>query len=249
MIVDTCAWTGHWGTHALPGEAQAVVASLTQIGVGDILLSPLDGVWAHNPHLANRAVYAAAERWPAVHPAPVLAPSLPTWPEALAEAVDAAAPVIRWLPEYASFELTEADDCAAAVGAAGRVLWVQLRLEDARRHHPLAVVSDVPIDAVLALARRHPEVAVVIGGAQWTPLVQLAPGILSLPRLYADTSQVDGMDSLLRLVEAGLAPRLLFGTHAPFFVPLAGLARIVIDLDDDSQEAILGDNARQLFAL
>ena len=97
------------------------------------------------------------------------------------------------------------------------------------------------------LARRNPRVAVVIGGATWSAILALAPQILALERLYADVSQADGMDSLLRMVEAGLTPRLLFGTHAPFFVPLAGLARVVLDLEAPEAEAVLGGNARRLL--
>ncbi len=246
-IVDVCAWTGHWASLRLPGSADRVVASLEQVGVGRVLLSPLDAAFAHNPHLANADVYAAAECFPAVRPVPVLDPGLATWREELALAVDRGAPAVRWLPAYGGYDLKDVDECAAAVGEAGLVLFVQTRLEDPRRQHPGAVVPDVDPAAVAALARRNPRVPVVIGGATWKAVLDLGPQILALERLHADVSQADGMDSLLRMVEAGLAPRLLFGTHAPFFVPLAGLARVVLDLEAPEAEAILGGNARRLL--
>ena len=246
-IVDVCAWTGHWGSLRLPGGAGQVVASLQEVGVERVLLSPLDAAFAHNPHLANADVYEAAERFPAVRPVPVLDPGLADWREELARAVDRGAPAVRWLPAYGGYDLKDVDECAAAVGAAGLVLLVQTRLEDPRRQHHRAVVHDVDAAEVADLAERHPGVPVVIGGATWKAVLDLAPRILSLERLHADVSQADGMDSLLRMVEAGLTPRLLFGTHAPFFVPLAGLARVVLDLDEREAGAILGGNARRLL--
>ena len=246
-IVDTCAWTGHWGSLRLPGSADQVVASLQAVGVGRVLLSPLDGAFAHNPHLANADVYEAAERSASVRPVPVLDPGLATWREELTRAVEGGAPAVRWLPAYGGYGLKEGDECAAAVGEAGLVLFVQTRLEDPRRQHPRAVVPDIDPVEVVELARRHPRVPVVIGGATWKTILDLGPEILALERLYADVSQADGMDSLLRMVEAGLTPRLLFGTHAPFFVPLAGLARVVLDLEAPEAAAVLGGNARRLL--
>ena len=246
-IVDVSAWTGHWGSLRLPGEAGEVIASLEEIGVGSALLSPLDAAFAHNPHLANADVYEAAERFPQARAVPVLDPGLADWREELGLAVDRGAPAVRWLPAYGGYDLREGGECAAAAGEAGLVLFVQTRLEDPRRQHPRAVVPDVEAAEVADLAERHPRVPVVIGGAPWTAVLDLAPRILALERLYADVSQADGMDSLLRMVEAGLGPRLLFGTHAPFFVPLAGLARVVLDLEPADAEAILGGNARRLL--
>ncbi|MFH1566926.1 MAG: hypothetical protein ABIL09_02935, partial [Gemmatimonadota bacterium] len=113
MIIDLNCWTGHWGTHPLPGEAGAVRASLKAAGVDRLCLSPLDGVWGHNPHLANDAVYAAAERWADVDPVPVLDPTVATWTEELERARDGGrARLVKWLPGYGRYQLETADACA-----------------------------------------------------------------------------------------------------------------------------------------
>jgi uncharacterized protein len=248
-MIDTCAWTGHWGSLAVPGAPEEVVASVAAVGASRVLLSPLDGVWAHNAHAANTAVYDFAATDERVLAAPVLDPTLATWTQELQRAVDASAPMVRWLPAYSGFSLAASDDWARAIGAARRTLWVQTRLEDPRRQHPLAVVPDVAATDVIDLAHRHPDLAVVLGGATWKTVLDLAPSILSLPRCYADISQVDGMDSALRLVDAGLASRLLYGSHAPLFMPLAAMARMVFDLDDETTHLILHENANTLLGL
>ena len=248
-MIDTCAWTGHWGSFAVPGAARDVVDSAVAAGATLVLLSPLDGVWAHNPHAANAAVYSAAETDARVLATPLLDPTVATWMEELQRAADSTAPMVRWLPAYSGFTLSAADAWARAIGDARRVLWVQTRLEDPRRQHPLGVVPDVDAAEVIDLARRHPDLAVVLGGATWKRVLDLAPSILSLPRCYADVSQVDGMDSVLRLVDAGLASRLLYGSHAPLFLPLAAMARVVLDLDDETAHLILHENASTLLGL
>lgn len=247
-MIDTCAWTGHWGSCALPGAPTEVVDMVADVGAAQVWLSPLDGVWAHNAHAANAVVYTAASADARVRPVPVIDPTLATWHEELQRAVEADAPVVRWLPSYSGFEIAGASEAAAAIGAVGRRLWVQVRLEDPRRHHPRAVVPDAVPGEVVELARRHPDMDVIVGGATWKQILDLAPAILDLPRCWADVSQADGMDSLLRLVDAGLGERLLYGSHAPFFLPLAGVARILLDLDDETSSRLLHDNAAALLA-
>jgi hypothetical protein len=246
-MIDTCAWTGHWGSFAIPDGAREVVDYTAAAGANLVLLSPLDGVWAHNPHAANVTVYTAAQTDARVLATPLLDPTVATWMEQLQQAVDSTAPMVRWLPAYSGFALTAADDWARAIGDARRVLWVQTRLEDPRRQHPLGVVPDVDAADVIDLARRHPDLPVVLGGATWKTVLDLAPAILSLPHCYADISQVDGMDSALRLVDAGLASRLLYGSHTPLFMPLAAAARVAFDLDDETAHLILHDNASRLL--
>jgi predicted TIM-barrel fold metal-dependent hydrolase len=40
---------------------------------------------------------------------------------------------------------------------------------------------------------------------------------------------------------------LLYGSHAPFFMPLAAVARVILDLDAETANLILHDNASTLI--
>jgi predicted TIM-barrel fold metal-dependent hydrolase len=46
-----------------------------------------------------------------------------------------------------------------------------------------------------------------------------------------------------------MGDQLLYGSHAPLFVPLAGIARIVADVDEVEAAAILGGHAEKLLGL
>ena len=82
-FTDLCAWTGHWA--GLPPEAGQgdVLGALEGEGVARVCLSPLDGLWALNPHLANGALYRLAGECRQVYPVPLLDPGVPTWREEL----------------------------------------------------------------------------------------------------------------------------------------------------------------------
>ena len=128
-------------------------------------------------------------------------------------------------------------------GFDGLAALVQTRLEDPRSQHPLAQAPDLPAAAVAEAAARHPGLTVILGGARTTEIRALRERLLALPRFYADVSQADGLDAVALLVEEGLREKLLFGSHAPLFMPHAALARVVTDLSDADAAAILGSNA------
>ena len=246
-IIDINAWTGHWSSFPVKGSVDEVRSSLKGIGVERICLAPLGGVWGHNPHICNEEVYAAAQRYGDVVPVPVLDPTIPTWREELEKGGEFGVRLVKLLPAYSQYELGEAVELLAALIEMGIGVVVQTRIEDPRRQHPLALVPDFPADAVMEMARQRPELLVILGGAVWRTILDLREALLELPLFFADVSQADGIDSLKIMVEAGLSEKLLFGTHAPLFVPQAGLARVVTELDEEPALAILGGNAQKIL--
>lgn len=248
MIIDVNAFIGHWPSVPLVGDVASVRASLQAVGVDLICLSPLEAAWRLNPHLANAAVYDAAHEFSDVSPVPVLDPTIATWPGELARAqAHPRLRLVRLLPTYSPYELTVADEMLEAVAKAGLGAIVQMRLEDRRRQHSLAQVPDLAADEVVELARRHPGLTVIAGGPRTADIMAMKESLLAVPNLYADLSQADGLNVVRGLVEDGLGGRLLFGSHAPFFIPYAALARVLTDLDDARAQPILGGNAQDLF--
>jgi uncharacterized protein len=246
VIIDINAFAGHWPFAPVRGDLPAVRASLQALGVERICVSPLDAAWCRNPHLANAALYEDAAGFLDVWPVPVLDPTVSTWRAEVARA--AAQPrvrLVRLLPTYSPFSLTDADALMDELARAGLGVLIQTRLEDPRSQHPLAQVPDLPAAPVAEAAARHPDLTVILGGARTAEIRALREELLALPRFYADVSQADGLDALRLLVEEGLGEKLLFGSHAPLFVPHSSLGRIVTDLPDMAAAALLGGNAMQ----
>lgn len=151
------------------------------------------------------------------------------------------------MPAYSPYKLSEADVLLEALAAEGLGVIVQTRLEDPRRQHPLAQVPDVPASEVADAAERHSELTVIIGGPRSGEILAIKDRLLALPNLYADVSQAEGIDALRPMVKEGLTRKLVFGSHAPLFIPHAALSRVVTDLDDETAAAILGGNAARLL--
>ena len=249
MIVDVAAFTGAWPTYPVNGRLDEVVESLRQVGVDRVLCSPLDAVWCRNPHLYNGPLYRACEGREDLLPVPILDPALATWESELNEAAEGGARAIRVLPNYHGYSLDEMDSFWDAVMSTELVVIVQTRMEDPRRQHPLAVVNDVSAKEIADLGSKRPDLKLVIGGARTAEIRGLKDALKDQANLYADVSQADGMDALLVLVEEGLEKKLLFGSHAPLFIPHSAVARVVTDLDNGSAEAILGRNSEKLFSV
>jgi predicted TIM-barrel fold metal-dependent hydrolase len=244
VIIDLNAFTGSWPSRALAGDLPAVRDSLRACGVDRICVSPLEAAWCRNPHAFNAPLYRAIETYADVWPVPVLDPTVATWREELSRALrQPRVRLVRLFPTYSPYPLGQAHTLLQALAEAGLAVMIQTRMEDPRSQHPLALVPDLPAAEVASAAERHPNLSVIIAGARTTELVGLKGRLLALPNLYADTSQADGMDAVRLLVEAGLTEKLLFGSHAPLFVPHAAVGRVITDLSDDSAEAILGGNA------
>lgn len=251
MIIDVNAWTGPWPTLVnVPHDAASVRALLRAYGVERIFMAPLAAAWSANPHLCNTVVYEAASEFEDISPVPVIDPTLPTWREEFEKAAGhRAVRMIKLLPGYGGYELVAADDLFDEAGEAGLVVMVQIRIDDPRRHHPMAMVPDVPAGDVVEAAKRHPSLKLVIGGASAAALRDFAAQVRDLPGLYADTSQVDGVDSVKMLVNAGIGGKVLFGSHAPVFMPAAAVARVINDLSDDVAMLIYGGNSKGILGL
>lgn len=251
MIIDVNAWTGPWPALVnVPCDVASVRASLREYGVERVFMAPLAAAWSTNPHLCNQMVYEAADEYDNISPVPVIDPTLPTWPEALEKAAGhGGVHMIKLLPGHGGYDLEEADELFEESYRACLVVMVQIRIDDPRRHHPLAMVPDVTARDVVETAERYPDLKLVMGGASAAVLRDLATSLHDLPGLYADTSQVDGVDGVKMLVDAGIGGKLLFGSHAPVFMPAASIARVLNDLPDDVTVAIIEDNAAGLLSV
>ncbi len=248
MIIDINAYTGNWPSHPVDGALSRVRASLKEYGVDRICVSPLDAAWCRNPHRFNDDLYTASGETDDVWPVPVLDPTIATWRDELERAkAQPRVRLVKLLPAYSRYDLNVASDLFASLAGAGLGVIVQTRLEDPRRQHPLAQVPDVPAAEVADAAERHADLLVIIGGPRTGEIRALTDRLQDLPNLYADVSQSDGMDAVKVLVEDGLRDKLLFGSHAPLFIPYSALSRVVTDLPDGDASAILGGNAERII--
>ncbi len=249
MIVDIAAFTGAWPSHPVHGRMGKVIESLKSVGVDRVLFSPLDGVWCRSPHLYNGPLYRACSGREDLLPVPVVDPTITTWETEVAEAVEEGARAIRLFPNYHGYTLADVEHLWGAIQNVGLITIVQTRMEDPRRQHPASVINDVAVSEIVDISRNHSDLNFVIGGARTGDIRAQMDALRAGGNLYADVSQADGLDAVLVLIEDGLSESLLFGSHAPLFIPHSAVARVITDIDDDTAMSILGRNAIRLFGI
>ncbi|HVW88287.1 MAG TPA: amidohydrolase family protein [Gaiellaceae bacterium] len=238
MIVDGHVTVGR--NRDVELSAEELLAAMDRLGIDRALVAPPEGTIPVRNREGNELVAAVAAR----SEGRLLAYAVATpWlgREALDElerARDRGARALRLDPALQGFDLLDgqADPLVEFAGASG---W------------PVYVRTGTPPHALplqlAALARRHPEVAFLLGRSGATDFGQDGPPALAeASNLYADSAHINWP-----LVLAARGPgvgRVFFSTDAPFGDPAVELRRVLdAPLDDDVRAGILGGTLSSLL--
>jgi predicted TIM-barrel fold metal-dependent hydrolase len=247
MIVDLCAHVGPWDRRPVGLDARGLFDLLKPFGISRIYAGRLEALWFENPHDANRLDVVGSPHGPVID-VPTLDPTVATWREELERLARAGPlPMVRMLPNYGGYSLEAAGPLLDELARRKVIAQVLTRVEDPRRQHRLAQVPDVPAKSVLDAASRHPGLKLLLSGATGPGLQTLAAHLPAARNVWADTSQADGVGLVADLMKTPWRERLVFGSHAPLFIPYSAVARVLIDLDDATAEQVFLKNAESLL--
>ncbi|GLY71754.1 amidohydrolase family protein [Actinoallomurus iriomotensis] len=120
---------------------------------------------------------------------------------------------------------------------------------------PVYVRTGTPPNALplplATLARRHPELAFVMGRSGATDFwIDAAPALRHAPNLYADTSYAPWDTLLTELTQdEEIGPgRIVFATDAPYTIPAAELSRTSqLPLSEEDRHAVFGGTISRLL--
>jgi uncharacterized protein len=249
MIIDVFAHLGPFFHRPVGLEAQQLAALLAPFEVTRIFAGRLEALFFENPHDANRLPGA---RMPTTEPSitfvPVLDPTVATWADELDRLARAGPlPMVRLYPGYGVYSLEEANGLLDALAKRKVIAQVVSQMEDPRRQHKKAQIANVPVAQVLEAASRHPGLQVLLCGAGTNELNGLGSKLPRAHNLWAETSNADGLGAIPKLLTSPWRDRLVFGSHAPLFVPYSALARVVVDLDDQEAQQVFETNALELL--
>jgi predicted TIM-barrel fold metal-dependent hydrolase len=167
-------------------------------------------------------------------PVPAVNPAFAGWERELARARSAGAPAVRTYPVHYGFDCAGSAmrELASACAEAGLVLVLTVRLEDARQRHRLDAAAELIGADVRATIRAHPLVRVLVVAADRSLIEEAHYGATAdeAARLRYDISWIWGPpeDHLGRLIRDLGAERFVFGTHFPFRLPEAALAKVML---------------------
>jgi predicted TIM-barrel fold metal-dependent hydrolase len=271
-VLDINCGIGNWPFRPTPpADAASMEARLRAEGIARACAYALEAYLWPDPQEANELRLPELVQSPFFIPSAALNPTLPRCLRDYARCrQDWGVPLIRLMPGYHLYELTDPAVDALAVRAAedGVVLGVHLRADDERMQNPLARVPPVPFQHAVELAARHPSLRVVVFGlarlnevaflfSDGTNLVnELAGGPTSahqaaLPdNLWIELSFFEFESSFASALKLFPVERLLFGTHAPLFYPRSNSLKIESsEAPDSAKAAVLRSNARGLLGV
>ncbi len=252
---DASAFLGAWPFVGVPATSIGeLIAEYRTFGIDGAAFSPAEAVLQPEPMLANRRLFAqvadgasGAFRGVAV---PILNPSLPGWDGHLAEcladggALVRAVKIVSGYHDYA-LDLPAVDLLARRCLEQGLGLCVQVRMEDERMHHARMPVPRVDPAAVVALAKRHPHLPLLVCGSYMAELGAYRDS----PNVWAELSFVESGFLLHDALGHMGADRLLVGTHTPIHMIAPNAAKPTEDRCDAAIVARLsGENFDRFFA-
>jgi predicted TIM-barrel fold metal-dependent hydrolase len=235
-LVDHNALVGAYPFRRLPDPTpERLIAELERLGIARAWVG-------HVPSIFYRDVAAGNDellQWlrphrPRLVPVPAVNPAYPGWQRELERARADGCPAVRTYPAHFGFDAAGPEMRALTARCAELELELVLtvRLEDGRQRHRLDVAGDLLGADLRAAVRSSPRVRLVVTNADRALVEEVHFG--STPdeaaRLRWDVAWLWGPpdDQLAALYRTVGRDRFVFGTHFPFRLPEAALARVAL---------------------
>ena len=251
--VDTNVSLFHWPFRRLPlDETGALLKKMSEHGITAAWAGSFEGILHRDIAGVNqRLADSCRQSNGRLVPFGSINLALPDWEDDLRRCHETHhMPGVRLHPNYHGYTLADPrfKRCLQIATERGLLVQIALLLEDTRTQHPLMVVPDVDVAPLAEIAATVPKVSVLLlnGGKvlEGTHAARLA----ATPGIHFDIARVEtagGVGRHLRKLPAG---RLVFGTHAPFFIYESAVIKLQESaLTAAETRALLDDNPRQLL--
>ena len=251
-LVDVNVYFGQWPFRRVADdETPALIEKLRSQGVVQAWTGSFEA-------LLHRDIAGVNERLAAVCrdagdgllvPFGAVNPRLPDWQEDLRRAHEEhRMPGIRLHPNYHGYKLDDPLVAELFAIAAERELIVQLAvtMEDERTQHPLVQVPHVDLTPLVELAKKFPQLRVVLLNAFRSLRGELVDRLAATGQVYFEIAELEGVGGLAKLVQQVTAERVLFGSYYPFFYFESALLKLrESELGRIQLKAICEGNARR----
>ena len=254
-MFDANVGLGHWPFRKIPLETPDLLqAELSRAGISQALVYSLNAVFYKDAQSGNMELAPLRDAsWAKV--CAVINPTRPGALEDLAESVEQlGACAIRLFPGYHCYGLDDPQ-----VGSfieesqniqGGLPLLITVRLEDERMHHPMALVPPPDLRHVTPLARRFPDVPIILMGGNSGNARQVFGAVPKDAAVYFEISRMTDQEFMPSVLEAIPAERLVFGTNLPLFTPESSVLKVSeADVPEDVKEQVFHRNLSALLGL
>ena len=252
MIVDFCAYLGHWPLYRLPVDnASELLRVMDRCSLDAAFVSLAEGAFLLNPGEANDRIADLVKAHPdRLLPVGTLDLTLPYWRDDVTNGLEQLKlGGFRLHPTYHGYTLDseQVTELAALLAEYQRPLFVAAFIDEERFQHPALRVPRVRAADMIHLIRRAPKTTIVLNNLEFEEaLLLLEEPDLSLDNVFIDVNALDKpFNGLALLSERVGSRRLIFGSQVPFLYPEAALALVQESgLPPEEIEAILARNWR-----
>lgn len=224
MTIDVNLSLFRWPTRRLPRDDTAsMVEFLKSKQVTQAWAGSFEGLLHHDLAGVNqRLTDECGERGGGILvPFGTVDPMLPDWEDDVRRCHEVhRMPGIRLFPSYHGYTLDDPKFEKLLTLAAERKLIVQLavRMEDPRTQHKLLSVTDVDLQKLKPVLAKVPEVRLILLNALMSTNAELQSALAQAGQVYFELATLENVGGITRFLKSVSADRLLFGSHAPFFV-------------------------------
>ncbi|HWL55019.1 MAG TPA: hypothetical protein VNQ90_21430 [Chthoniobacteraceae bacterium] len=221
-IIDVNASFGFWPLQRFTHQTlDALEEAMARNGITEAWVSAIESILFPDPDEFDLPLFRKLAEFPRFRPVKTVNPLLANWRESCTAALkEFPLAALKIFPNYHGYPLGHVELRQLADFAAEYRLpvLVPLRIND-ERNQPTALEM-TPVDPH-GLARLAAEAETTTFVALCATKEEAATLLQSPSRVMTDISFLDGEQPLLLLKHRlkGLPPRLLFGSHAPFFYP------------------------------
>jgi predicted TIM-barrel fold metal-dependent hydrolase len=233
-LTDHNALIGPYPFRRLPEPTPArLLAEMDRHAIARAWVGHVPSVFYRDVAAGNDELFAALDsRRERLAPVPAANPAYPGWEREIARARENGAPAVRTYPAHYDFSASGSAlrDLAAACAESDLDLVLTVRLEDPRQRHRLDIAADLIGADVRSAVRSHPDVRLLVTNADRALVEEVHFG--STPeeagRIQWDVSWIWGPpeDHLAHLFRTVGRERFVFGTHFPFRLPEAAVAKL-----------------------
>lgn len=253
-LIDVNVNIGQWPARSLPlDQPAALVARLRRADIQQAWTGSFDALLHRDMDGVNRRLAETCRQHGdgVLVPFGSVHPLLPDWAEDVRRcAEDYRMPGVRLYPGYHGYTLADpiAAEVLETIDRYKMIVQVVLRMEDVRTQPLLLRAADVDWQPLVPLAERLPNLRIVVLNGLTILGPVAAAQLARAGRVYFETAMLEGAGGIERLLENLSPDRLLFGSHAPFFVLESALLKLrESDLDAPTQRLITSGNAQRLL--